>query len=310
MMRWIIAALGYALLTCASLAQVGQIPTYLQPAPSVATYQGPGDVFTTSPYAWYSCARVFTAAQANTSTLMCDLVASTGGAAVCTLRGSSTGFVDLTAYCPGSLTPSAACAAASGGSCKISKMYDLTNSTRDALQPTSANQPPVAFSSTPASTLPSVQCSGGTVNLTTASTFTQATMFGSGVFIRTSGTALGGAIGANGSLLLLGTAATANNFLMTNSGSITAAATDNSWHAAVSVLNGASSVVRVDGGSDQTGSVSGGLVGEAIRLCRASASPLVGNIAEIGIWATTSVTGTDRTNVIANQRSSTNGYNF
>ena len=40
-----------------------------------AAYQGPGDVFTTSPYAWYSCARGFSAAYAAPGTNgACDVV--------------------------------------------------------------------------------------------------------------------------------------------------------------------------------------------------------------------------------------------
>src|SRR5690348_15562028 len=102
-----------------------------------SSYQGPGDVVS-GWLAWGSCARVFTTAQASTSTNMCDLVATTGGAAVCTLRGSSTGFVDLAAsYCAGT-TPAAACAAASGGACRVSKVYNQVtgNATGDWTQAT------------------------------------------------------------------------------------------------------------------------------------------------------------------------------
>ena len=73
----------------------------------VASYVGPGDI-TNTYLAWGSCAFVYKNSLANTSTSMCDVVASTGGAAVCTLRGSASGAVDQTAYCPGSLTPAAA----------------------------------------------------------------------------------------------------------------------------------------------------------------------------------------------------------
>lgn len=127
--------------SCALHAQIG-ITFFPGPgaAPPAATYQGPGDVVSGAT-AWGSCARVYNASLASTSTSLCDLVASTGGAAVCTLRGSSSGKVDLAAsYCAGT-TPSAACAAASGGSCKVSKVYDQIGATGGFVQATLANMP-------------------------------------------------------------------------------------------------------------------------------------------------------------------------
>lgn len=110
------------------------------PAPS---YTGPGDI--TTFLIWGSVARVYNAALANTSTNLADLVASTGGAAVCTLRGSTAGTVDLAAsYCAGT-TPSAACAAASGGSCKVSKLYDQVG-TNHWTQGTLSAMPTLTFS--------------------------------------------------------------------------------------------------------------------------------------------------------------------
>jgi hypothetical protein len=109
-------------------------------------YTGPGDTAGLTWNSWGSCAFTFSLAKASTSTNLCDLNAVTGGAAVCTLRGSSSGSVDLTGYCPGSVTPSAACAAASGGSCVISKVYDQTGTGSDWTQATAANMPPIVFS--------------------------------------------------------------------------------------------------------------------------------------------------------------------
>jgi hypothetical protein len=108
--------------------------------PAAASYTGPGDI-TNTYLAWGSCAFVYKALLANMSTNMCDLVASTGGAAVCTLRGSASGAVDQSGYCPGGLTPSAACAAASGGSCLVTKVYDQTGHSVDLLQATLSAMP-------------------------------------------------------------------------------------------------------------------------------------------------------------------------
>jgi hypothetical protein len=108
------------------------------------SYSGPGDVISGAS-GFFSCSRVYNLASATTSTSMCDLVAVTGGAAVCTLRGSSSGLVDLTAYCPGTTTPPAACAAASGGSCKVTKMYDQTGSGNPITNATLATMPTITF---------------------------------------------------------------------------------------------------------------------------------------------------------------------
>lgn len=284
-----------------------------QSAGSAPSYQGPGDVFTTSPYAWYSCARVFTAAQANTSTSLCDLVDSAAPTVViCTLRGSSTGFVDLAgSYCTGSVTPSVKCAAATGGVCNVSQMYDLTGNGRHVTQATAASQPALTFSSTPSGTLPSVNCAvGATVLASGAVTQAQPLTF-SAVALRNSTTTAGGIVGgASGAPYLAG--GTTNNQVQINGGSsLTATASDASWHAlnALANGNGTSSAINVDG-SDATGAGgTTGLSALAIRLCRANSTGYNGRIAEAGIWAASS-TSTDRGNLNTNQHSLLSGYNF
>src|SRR3981081_854042 len=83
------------------------------------SYQGPGDVVSGA-LIWGSCARAYSSAQASTAISFCDLVAS-GFPTVTlfTLRGSSAGIVDLSAYFPGSVTPAAKCATATGAVCNI-----------------------------------------------------------------------------------------------------------------------------------------------------------------------------------------------
>ena len=113
-------------------------------------FSGPGDVVS-SATAFYSCARAYNAAYANGTNSLCDLNAVTGGAAVCTLRVATSGFADLAAsYCAGT-TPAAACAAASGGNCVVSKVYDQTvggncTGSCDVAQATLANMPALTFS--------------------------------------------------------------------------------------------------------------------------------------------------------------------
>jgi hypothetical protein len=107
------------------------------------SYTGPGDV--QSYKFWVSCAFVYDAALATTTTSLCDLVASGNGAAVCTLRGSSSGSVDLTSsYCAGN-TPAAACAAAPGGSCLVTKAYDQTGNGNHVAETTLSKMAALTF---------------------------------------------------------------------------------------------------------------------------------------------------------------------
>lgn len=274
------------------------------PAAAV-TYTGPGDVFSGAVF-WGSCARVYTAAQASTSTSLCDLVAVTGGATVCTLRGSATGFVDQSAYCGGS-TPSAACAAASGGSCKVSKVYDQSGSGNDVTQGTLASMPALTFSSPASGSLPSLDCTG-TVFLASAGTFSQAIPITfSAVQIRTTGTAAGGSLGGSNTNYI-GSGPSANQALLTAGTFLTQTATDNTWYAINAFNTSASnSVVNVDG-SEVTGIASSANLASNIRLCRASFTNIQGKIIEGGIWFLSS-NSTNRNALNSNQHSA-NGYNF
>src|SRR5450631_3562536 len=75
-----------------------------------SSYIGPGNIAfngsSANVKAFWSCSRVVDVAHASTSTSLCDLVDNAAPTVViCTLRGTTSGFVDLTAYCPGSVTP-------------------------------------------------------------------------------------------------------------------------------------------------------------------------------------------------------------
>ena len=282
--------------------------------PAASSYVGPGDVFSTGVFGAYSCSEAYNAAGANTSTLACDLVDSTAPTTIiCTLRFTSTGHVDLTAYCPGSVTPAATCAAATGGVCNISKAYDLSGNGRHVVQTTAANQPTLTFSSTPTGTLPAINCgTSATIFLASASNYTQAQPLTlSSVLIRTTGTTPGGAIGANANIYI-GSAGANLAVASSNNGTLlTAAATDNQWYTLQGLLNGTgtSSAINVNG-SDSTGS-SGSTTGfsnNAIRVCRASGVQLFGLVAEAIIYASSS-TSTDRNALSANARSA-GRYNF
>jgi hypothetical protein len=286
-------------------------------ASTAAAYVGPGDVFSTSVTVAYSCSEAYNAAGANTSTSACDLVDSAAPTTViCTLRFTSTGKVDLTAYCPGSVTPAAKCAAATGGVCNISKAYNLANTgTLDAVQTAAASQPTLAFSSTPLGTLPAINCGpgGGTaLFLSPTGTITQSQPFTiSGVYMRNSGTGegmfLGGPLGSN--FGGIGAGGGANLAEVDGGNKPTVAATDSAWHALIGFINGASTAANVDG--TDTSPLSGGIVNLSavnIRVCRANGFSLGGLLAEAQ-WYNTSSTSTNRNAISANAHSA-GRYNF
>jgi hypothetical protein len=105
------------------------------------SYIGPGDI--TSFVHWYGL-RAYSSVTAIANANVADLVASTGGATVCTLKLASNGDADVTStYCLG-LTVPAACAAASGSACKVTRLYDQVG-TFHVTQATLAQMPTLMF---------------------------------------------------------------------------------------------------------------------------------------------------------------------
>lgn len=315
MLRVIVALLA-GLLLCAQTPMVPGFPpgtfqnrAAIDAAPA-ATYQGPGDVVS-GWTAWGSCARAYNSATA-AGTNMCDLVDSSAPTTViCTLKTLSTGFVDLaSASCTGSVTPATKCAAATGGVCNISKVYDQSGNANDWTQTTAANQPTLTFAAL--NGLPAITTPGGAnVRLETATkTIAQPFTF-TGVYNRTSGIAQGGVIGGDaGVTICAGAGNAANVSFLTAGTSVTAAATDAAYHAINHMANGASSALNVDGSDTSGVNVgAGAFSGNTIRIGRCAGVTLVGRIMEAGIYPN-STTSTQRNDLSANQHSSADGYNF
>lgn len=310
-----VIALGLSLLSSGALAQGmgGMFPGPGTPHTVAAAYQGPGDVVTGATI-WGSCARVYTGAQASTATSLCDLVAVTGGAAVCTLRGSSTGYVDLAGtYCAGT-TPAAACAAASGGSCKVTKIYDQAGATGGWIQATLASMPSLTFSGL--NSLPGVDCTGGTNallatsgNVAASQPFTWSAVYKSNS--ATGGGMSGGASGGSEAALVAGNALIG---LGTTGGlTVSGSAANASYHAvqALSASGASNAIVAVDG-SETTGTYTNTLGANALRFCRSGSggTTVDGTIMEMGLWATTGFNSSQRPAMNTNQHSAANGYNF
>lgn len=301
-MRRIILAAIIALVSLPAAAQLLGLGIP-KTVPTVVSYTGPGDVFSTSPWAWYSCSRGFSQSYAAPGTNpACDVVDTATGATSCTFHVQTNGFVNPTEC------NATACATA----CRVTKAYDQTGSGRHVVNATLANMPDITFSSTPKGTLPAITCSstGANRSLISASTYSQTLpMTFSGVYIRTSGTN-SGLLGAGSTTPFFAPKnAAANTFTL--NGTVDQSATDNVWHSVqgLEVSTAGGSAVMVDGGTEVTGTTGSDWTTQSIRLCFAQSAEMVGKIAEVGIWAATS-TSTDRTNLTNNQKSATFGYNF
>jgi hypothetical protein len=275
---------------------------------ATATYQGPGDVVSGATV-WGSCARVYNAAAASTSTSLCDLVdATTGTVAIGTLRGSSSGQVDLTAYFTGLVTPATACAAAAGGFCRVKKIYDQSGNSNHWIQATAANMPPLVFSAV--NGLPGLSCTGSPVIIPTPA-LTRAQPFSmSTVYKRTSGSTNVAAIGAQSGGIIMGSAAVASDAIIgAGTNVVIASVPDNAFHAFQGALNGASGAYNIDGTDVSSQSVgANSFSASTLRLCSDGANYLVGQVMEGGMWPAAFTSG-QRGNLNTNQHGS-NGYNF
>lgn len=311
MLRFILIAwLSFCGAANAQLAGGLQFPGPGMPAASAAAFVGVGDVVATWA-AWGSCARVFTAAQATTSTSLCDLVDTSSRAAViCTLRGSSTGFVDLAgSYCTGGLTPAAKCAAATGGVCAVAKVYDQTGNSRDWTR-ADGNQPTLTFSAVGG--LPGLTCTNAAASQMNSPSFTIAQPYSVSVVAKRTGSTgtITSILGENsGGSINFGYAASVNTANLSSPTALTATASDSAFHAMQGVANSASSELVVDGASTSGNSGTTGIT-VGVRICRSSAGNSIdGQVMEVGVWSG-ALNATQYGNINTNQHSAANGYNF
>lgn len=284
-----------------------------QVAISTATFQGPGDIVSGA-LIWGSVARVYNASLANTSTLMADLVDSTTGTvAVCTLRGSSTGFVDLTgSYCVGSLTPTAACLAAAGGACRVSKVYDQIGGLVGWVNTTNSQRPILTFSAL--NGLPGMTgTSAGNSNLMTVATFSQSLPLTLVVVAnRTTGFTtinswMGSSGGANNTCIgFTGTTAVAG--ISGNCAAFaTQSASNSNFHSLIGTSDATNCVMNVDG-TDGTPGACGAAAwsGNTSRIMRSSGGNSADGVGmEFGQWP--ALSSGQKTALSANIHS-TSGY--
>jgi len=279
---------------------------------ATASYQGPGDI-TSGAIAFYSAGRAYNAAYAASNGNLADLVATGNGTAVCTLKALSTGYVNLTSSACAGQTPAAACAAANGGTCSITKLYDQTGTGNHVVQATLANMPALTFNAQ--NGLP---CPAGTNNaatqLATAGSITQAQPF---TFIavanRTGSVTTNQFIFDNSAAQnFLRFSAAANSVVAGSNTGVTLTANDNAFHAMLAVANGAiSSLFAVDSSANISTSTLGtfGLASNQFYMGRNTGVGLLsGFVCEAGIWPAD--LNASYQAMLANMRSATNGWNF
>lgn len=269
-------------------------------APSAGiTYNGPGDIKSSATAYWGLNA--YNAAYANGTNPLADLVASTGGAAVCTLRVATNGQADLAASYCAATTPALACAAATGGSCKIAKLYDQVG-TNHLVQATSASQPALTFSAV--GSLPGLTF-GGSQSLVSTSALTLALPFSISyaakrtVFANSYNSVFSG--GPAGTVQVGFSTNTGKAFMYSGTGTIPeATAAESTFHSvqnafAVVVAN---STISVDSGSGTT--VNPGTSSfSSSTLDIGLTSPLTGVVLAVGLWPV-QFSGGDNSNLNSN----------
>lgn len=279
-----------------------------------AAYVGPGDV-DSGAVLFYSCARTLNIANASTSTNLCDLVANASPTVViCTLRGTTTGKVDLTLCADGVTVPATVCGALPGGVCNVSKAYNqVAPGTNDVTNATAASQPKLTFSALGG--LPGMTCTNGAGStLTTTGTITQNAPYSIlAVSTRTPSSATeGGIFGESGGGSTTFEYPTVANSVSYRAGVSlnTVTASDAAFHSLIAVApSGTNSTVVVDG-SGTTAPPVGTNITVAMRLCRSAntTASLNGTIMEAGLW-NSAFNSTVYGNVNTNQHGA-NGYNF
>jgi hypothetical protein len=283
---------GFALFALLQVA-VAQLPwqSGVGTPITAAAYAGPGDVVA-SAKAWWGL-RAYSAAVAATGTQKSVNIRRASDSTTSDIVILTTGYLDLA-------TAGTFCAATT---CFVTKFYDQSGNSKDISQATAGNQPQIFLSGGPAAGYPYVSFTTGSMALSAAANLTPATgvQSHSGVASRAAGTAITVLVRCGGSGNELNTKAAANVWQITGGsagGSVDKAATDNTWHAANTNLNGASSVINVDG-SEATGTATGATGASALGMLGAGSNTL--KIVESGCWDNITFTSQNRTDMNTQQ---------
>lgn len=279
------------------------IAPYYKAAGGGGGFVGPGDILSSASW-WVSPARAYSAAYAAGVTKPAMDIVDGSGANQTTINILSTGFVDLTAI--------AAWVVSFGSTIKVKKLYDQSGNGRDVSQAVTANMPVLILSSLGG--LPALQFTASADSFLKSASFSVATpQTVYGVIKRTANFTTWQILLADNGLDAFGGWAMANSFRISSGTTTDSAAivSDGAFHASGWVF-GSSGAFAVDGTTTSAGNVgtstfSAGLTIGDFGGGNGFASDAL--VCEMGLWPV-SATGTNNTNMSANQHSSTNGYNF
>lgn len=266
-------------------------------------YTGPGDL--TSGWAVWRGPRAFSAAIAAAGTQKLFNLLRASDSHTCDFLVATSGGVGNSANCSSvgdNAQSLATWLAATTGT--VATWYDQTGNGHDA---TGGANPPSLTQSCAGTSLPCLVGNGFTTSLTSSSAPVLSQGYSVSVLAERTGNVSSYANIWHGadtgfSSAQLGYANTSNTVFIGNA-DVTASATDNTQHALNGVLNGASSVLNVDG-TETTGTVTAGGTGTTYCLFSfdcSGTSALTGNISEFGVNST-AFSGTVRTNLCNNQR--------
>lgn len=269
-----------------------------------SSYVGPGDQTTFT--AWYSCGQAYNGAYAAGGGLACNL-RNTISNEQCDFAFVAAGTLGVAQSCTASSNGVSATTFCTGG-CEATEMYDETGGGRHLVQATTAAQPPIVFGVLGIGNLPTLVWANATVTMSSSGNFTPATGVASFVAVadRSAGTGQVRMISENGTL-----AVNNNQFASANgsanawsilgpSSSFNATAADAAAHVGVGVLNGASSVINIDG-TETTGTATGNTVADPVFFRGGGASTTM-EVAEMGFTDNVAFSPTVRTNLCHNMR--------
>lgn len=302
-MRWLLALWLAIAPACAQEAVIG---SGVYGGTKAQGYKGPGDIVSGA-VVWYGL-RAYTAAIAaaatqklvnvrnSSSNETCDILVATNGgfaATVSNCSGASSGTAVAT-FCSGG-----------GGSCSVAKFYDQSGNGFDAPQLTAATQPGLLLSCL--GSLPCLTFNGSThfngVSITSTSEPSTLVVLAerTGSFTTTMSTfsAFNG-----GNQPLIGYSNSGNTMRLYAGTVVTATASDSAMHALQGTLNGASSVINVDG-SETAVNPGAGQAATSIALgCDTlnCTGPLTGQVSEAGLWPL-AFNATQRSNMHSNMSS-------
>ena len=303
---WLTAVVSLFALTAPRAQFNGCAAGFCSPVSS-ASYVGPGDI-TSGAIAFLSAGRAYNAAYAAITGSLADLVAAGNGAVVCTLKALTTGFVNLTSSACSGSTPAAACAAANGGSCKVTKLYDQTGTGNHVVQATLANMPALTFSAQ--NGLP---CPAGTnnasMNLESAGTISQAAPYSITVVGEHTSSSIGRAISNDAQQTMGWTAA--NTATVNNGSTVSLTVADNAFHALLAVASATAPLFAADSSANTSTSSNGSqtLSSNIYFMSRGGAQGLLsGFVCEAGIWPAD--LNSSYQAMLANMRSASVGWNF